>query len=263
MNLMPASRRRERTLHSQRGSRIPDESPRHRCAWQRRGSCRLQVRLAGLCRADVVVRRRLYGRAAPAIHIGIYRDRLDPHFAAGANDAHGDFSAIGDQDTFEHKKSRGLGMVARRRPVVSHLRTELRQIKRTSQEEAPGAKHDYFFWSINTAPACLFGFLLFGGHGLVYPFVGRLEVGPRPSSQSSCIRAFRDKAGSCKPLRRRNQDESESLVEISMPSSTWLRSCFRRFADLFVLERLFGFNPAWRVLPCAADTLGPSITPTE
>jgi hypothetical protein len=37
-----------------------------------------------------------------AIDVGINGDGTDAHLAAGANDAYGDFPAIGDQYLFEH-----------------------------------------------------------------------------------------------------------------------------------------------------------------
>jgi hypothetical protein len=40
-----------------------------------------------------------------AIHIGIYGDRLDAHLATGTNDANRYFTAVCDQDSFEHEKA--------------------------------------------------------------------------------------------------------------------------------------------------------------
>jgi hypothetical protein len=49
-----------------------------------------------------------------AVDVGVDRDRRDPELAAGADDAHGDLAAVGDQDLVEHRRSSGRGM---RRPL--------------------------------------------------------------------------------------------------------------------------------------------------
>ena len=36
------------------------------------------------------------------VNLGIHRDRADVQFLAGADDADGNFSAVGDQDFFKH-----------------------------------------------------------------------------------------------------------------------------------------------------------------
>ena len=68
----------------------------------------VEVGLGGRRRADGIS---LVGFAhvqRGAIHFGEDRDRGDAHLAAGANDAHRDLSAIGDQDFLEHERRESL-----------------------------------------------------------------------------------------------------------------------------------------------------------
>ena len=48
------------------------------------------------------------------VGLGVDGDGFDIQLAAGADDAEGDFAAIGDQDAFEHEEDLGLGIVDRR-----------------------------------------------------------------------------------------------------------------------------------------------------
>ena len=41
------------------------------------------------------------------IRLGVHSDRFDIEFAAGADDAEGNFAAVGNQDAFEHDRSWG------------------------------------------------------------------------------------------------------------------------------------------------------------
>ena len=62
----------------------------------------VQVGLAGRGGTDRVGVVGLANVQRFAVHVGENGDGLNAHFAAGANDAHCNFTAIGDQDSFEH-----------------------------------------------------------------------------------------------------------------------------------------------------------------
>ncbi len=65
----------------------------------------VEIGLAGRGRADVVGVIGFADVQGLAVHVGEDGDRLDAHLAAGANDAHRNFAAIGDQDSFEHNRA--------------------------------------------------------------------------------------------------------------------------------------------------------------
>jgi hypothetical protein len=71
---------------------------------------RFQIAFLARCRSDAD---RLIGELdvhGIDIRLGIDGDRFDSEFAAGADDAKGDFTAVGDQDAFEHgRKWRVIG----------------------------------------------------------------------------------------------------------------------------------------------------------
>ena len=67
----------------------------------------VEIGLAGRGGADVVGVIGFADVQRLAIHVGEDNDRLDAHLAAGANDAHRNFTAIGDQDSFEHAWPQG------------------------------------------------------------------------------------------------------------------------------------------------------------
>jgi predicted nucleic acid-binding protein len=48
------------------------------------------------------------------IGVGVYRDRTDPQFLAGAHNAQGDLAAVRDQDLLEHqgRKTRRLRLAS-------------------------------------------------------------------------------------------------------------------------------------------------------
>ena len=74
----------------------------------------VQVGFAGRCRAYVVGLISLAHMQRRPIHIGINRHRGNPEFAAGANHPYRNFSSIGDQDLFEHKRRcGGTGVLVR------------------------------------------------------------------------------------------------------------------------------------------------------
>ena len=62
----------------------------------------VEIRLAGRRRTDGIGVIGFADVQRLAVHVGEDGDRLDAHLAAGANDAHRNFAAIGDQDSFEH-----------------------------------------------------------------------------------------------------------------------------------------------------------------
>lgn len=57
----------------------------------------VQIALLGWCRADTIafVRHRHVQRAL--VRLGVYRDGRDAHLLAGADDAHGDLPAVGNE----------------------------------------------------------------------------------------------------------------------------------------------------------------------
>ena len=62
----------------------------------------VKIRLARRGRTDGVGVVGLADVQRLAIDVGENDHRLDAHLAAGPNDAHGNFAAIGDQYSFEH-----------------------------------------------------------------------------------------------------------------------------------------------------------------
>ena len=78
----------------------------------------VQVGLAGGRRADVVGLVRLAHVERGAIDVGEDGDRADTHLAAGANHAHRDLTAIGDQDLLEHRSAPEIVMQGRARGRV-------------------------------------------------------------------------------------------------------------------------------------------------
>ena len=62
----------------------------------------VEIGLARSRRTDVVGVVGLAHVQRLAIDVGEDGDRLDAHLAAGANDAHGNLAAIGNQHSFEH-----------------------------------------------------------------------------------------------------------------------------------------------------------------
>ncbi len=65
----------------------------------------VEIGLGCLRRTEVLTKVRLAHMESTTVHIGIHRDRLDAHLATGTNDANRDLTAVGDQNSFEHKKA--------------------------------------------------------------------------------------------------------------------------------------------------------------
>ena len=57
-------------------------------------------------------------RARLGVGLAVGHDRLEAHAAAGAQDAHGDLAAVGDEDALDHQ-------ARRHRPVIGRVRLEL------------------------------------------------------------------------------------------------------------------------------------------
>ena len=106
MNLMPASRQargKARVLREKAVAgmdRLGAAAPRHV-----EDLVDVEVRLARRRWTDVVGVVGLAHVQRLAVHVGEDGDRLDAHLAAGANDADGDFAAVGDQNSFEHESA--------------------------------------------------------------------------------------------------------------------------------------------------------------
>ena len=80
----------------------------------------VEIRLAGRRRTDVVGVVGLAHVQGAAVHVGEHGDRFDAHLAAGADDADGDFTAVGDKNSFEHKSA--FGAIAHLRNASDHPR---------------------------------------------------------------------------------------------------------------------------------------------
>ena len=123
------SRTGRRTRRARRGSRSPGGSPRRRaCFAISTMRSHAQVGLARGRRAAAVG---LVGEAhvqRVAVDVGVDGDRLDAQLAAGADHAHRDLAAVGDQDLLEHAGSERDVPVLLRRVLVALVRQHLERV---------------------------------------------------------------------------------------------------------------------------------------